>query len=330
MVEDDRTLAGLLLRHPVRAGLVGDSPALTGLFQQIQALAGVDIPVMILGEIGSGKENAARALHLNSLRSRGPFVVESGAALRGALVQRHLFGHTRGAFTGATSNVPGLLDTVDGGTLYLDEVAEISPECQALLLRVLKTGEYRPLGSPYARKSVFRLVSSTSCNLAALVGSGLFRRDLFYRLRAAVLQVPPLRDRRSDIPALADQVIRETSAHGERRGGRPVFTPEAEDALREHDWPGNVRELRNELLQAIALSDGKPISARSFRFLRERVPNGPHESARPRTLKHRIDAVEAGAIREVLKETGGNKAEAARRLGMTRRTLYRRLKRLRS
>lgn len=329
MVEQDRTLAGLLRRHPVRAGLVGDSPALTGLFQQIQALAGVDLPVMIQGEIGSGKENAARALHLNSVRSKGPFVVESGAALRGALFQRHLFGHSRGAFTGATANVPGLLDTVDGGTLYLDEVAEISPDCQVLLQRVLETGEYRPLGSPYPRKSDFRLVSSTSCNLAALVGAGLFRRDLFYRLRAAVLQVPPLRDRRVDIPALADQVIRETGSHGVGRE-QPVFTPEAEDALREHDWPGNVRELRNELLQAIALSDGKPIRARSFRFLREQVPSGPHESTRPRTLRHRIDEVEAGAIREVLKETGGNKAEAARRLGMTRRTLYRRLKRLRN
>ena len=318
-------LAKLLKAHPVRAGLVGESPALTEVLRRIQALANSDVPVLVVGEVGSGKESAARALHLNSARSGGPFIVESGAALRGGLFLRQLFGHARGAFTGATNSVPGLFDLADGGTLFLDEVAEIPLEAQVCLLRVLEFGEYRALGSPHLRRSDFRLVTSTTCDLKSLVGAGLFRRELYYRLRGALISVPPLRERLSDIPALSEQVIREVSENA-ATAGQPELSPSARQALQEYGWPGNVRELRNELCQAIALCEGRRIETSAFQFLRET----PLQTVvrRPQPLQHRISEVEAETIRDALMASGGNKAEAARRLGMTRRTLYRRLRKL--
>jgi len=323
--EHENALADLLKHYPVRAGLAGTSPAVTMLLKKIRSLARSNVPVLLVGEVGSGKENAARALHLNSDRSAGPFVAEAGAALQGGLFLRQLFGHARGAFTGATNTVPGLFDLADGGTLFLDEVGEIPLDAQACLLRVLECGEYRALGSPHLRRSDFRLVASTACNLSALVSTGLFRRELYFRLRGARLTVPPLRERLADIPALAEQFIREA---GESTSGaeRPELSRSARQALQEYGWPGNVRELRNELRQAVALCDGRQIETSAFTFLQDVPP--PPVSQGPKPLRHRISKAEADAIRDALTAAHGNKAEAARCLGMTRRTLYRRMRKL--
>lgn len=313
--------------HPVRAGLVGESPALRMFMRRLVRLARAEVPVLLEGEVGSGKENAARALHLNSARSAGPFVAERGATLRDPLFLRHLFGHRRGAFTGASASAPGLIETADGGTLYLDEVADIPLGAQSCLLRVLDTGEFRPLGAAHVSHSDFRLVASSSCDLRALVGVRSFLREFYFRLRGAVLLVPPLRSRRSDIVELAERFL--ATDCGADGVASPRLTTEVREALVSHDWPGNVRELRNELRQAVALSGGEPLTPDLLQFLRE-APL-PREGAghNPIGLSHRIRAAEAAAIEEALRASGGNKAEAARRLGLTRRTLYRRLERLR-
>ncbi len=321
----DSLLRRLMDDSPVRAGLVGESAALSTLFEKLRRLARSDVPVLLQGEVGVGKECAARALHLNSQRSAGPFVAESGAALREELFMRHLFGHARGAFTGATATVPGLFDSADGGTLYLDEVAEVPLPVQACLVRVLETGEYRPLGSPHARRSSFRLITSSSSDLADLVASGAFRRDLYFRLRGAIVDVPPLRERRRDIMPLAEQVIREEA---QRLAITPAVVSEgARAALLAYGWPGNLRELRNEIRQAVALCGAEPLTPAAFQFLRETPPQRARESSGS-FLKAKVSDVEAAAIRDALRLAAGNKTAAARRLGVTRRTLYRRLERL--
>ncbi|MBI4879290.1 MAG: sigma-54-dependent Fis family transcriptional regulator [Planctomycetes bacterium] len=328
--ESATVLSNSLLRclmddSPVRAGLVGESAALRTMFEKIRRLARSDVPVLVQGEVGVGKENVARALHLNSQRSAGPFVAEAGAALREELFMRHLFGHARGAFTGATATVPGVFDGADGGTLYIDEVPEVPLAVQACLVRVLETGEYRPLGSPHARRSSFRLITSTSSDLRELVASGTFRRDLFFRLRGAIVEVPPLRERRRDILPLAEQVIREEA---QRLAVPPAFLSDgARAALVAYAWPGNVRELRNEIRQAVALCGEEPLTPAAFQFLREPLPRRARER-NGSVLKEKVSEVEAAAIRDALRLAAGNKTAAARRLGVTRRTLYRRLERL--
>ncbi len=308
----------------VRSGLIGESLAVSTLLHRVRRLAPSDIPILIVGESGAGKENVARALHLNSSRSAHPFASEACAVLREPFFLRQMFGHVRGAFTGATAAVPGILDAVDGGTLYLDEIAELSPLAQAALSRCLETGEYRPLGSASARRAEFRLVASTAADLDALSVSGLFRRDLYHRLRGAVIDVPPLRARRADILPLASRCIGEES----RRLGRapPSLTAEAQTALLSYSWPGNVRELFHEIRQAIAMTDSNDLTPSLFQFVRDPVkPRDPNEPRTTPWLRDRLGSVESEAIRDAMRLAGGNKADAARRLGLTRRTLYRRL-----
>lgn len=310
--------------HPVRAGLIGESPALRMTFARVQALASSDVPVLIHGEDGNEFEGVALALHWNSDRSTGPFVAERGANLREPVVLRQLFGHCRGAFTGANTSVPGLFDEANGGTLYLDEVADIPLAVQASLVRVLETGEYRPIGAASGSRSNFRLVASTTCDLKALVSSGAFRRDLYLRLRGAVLELPPLRERREDIPLLANQVLAEEGRRRRRPASR--LSQEAGAVLLAYDWPGNVRELRAELLQAAALVDESGnITPSLFQFPRDPVPAPFPADYATNGLRHQLRDVEAEAIQDALRLAGGNKSEAARRLGVTRRTLYRRL-----
>jgi DNA-binding NtrC family response regulator len=319
----ERLLLELATRHPVRVGLVGESPALAQMFETLLRFARSDLPVLVIGEVGAGKEAAARALHLNSRRARAPFVAERCAVLRDPLLLTRLCGHARGAFTGAHAACSGLLDVVDGGTLYLDEIADLSLAAQAVLVRILETGEFRPLGTGHARRVEFRLVASTAMDLRALVGSGLFRRDLYFRVRGAVLRVPPLRERRADVLPLADQVLKDV-ARSERRAPNELLDC-ARRALLDYDWPGNVRELRQELLQAIAVAGTGGIAVGELQFVREPAPATSQPAARRRSLQQQLGDVEAIAIRDALRIANGNKAEAARRLGVTRRTLYRRL-----
>ncbi len=310
--------------HPVRAGLVGESAVTRRLLRRIRRLARADLPVLVRGEIGAGKVNVARALHLNSAHSGGPLVIEVGAAFRDPLAARLLFGHQRGAFTGAITSVPGLLDEANGGTFFLDEIADAPLEAQAWLCRAFSGLEYRPLGAVRARRSRFRLVTSTSHDLRALVSTGRFRRDLYFRIRGAVVDVPPLRQRTGDLPEIAARILEEDAR---RRQVPPRRLSEAgRRALLEYAWPGNVRELTHELLQAAALcDDDEPIGPDRFQFVAEPPPDDPPPPARSAPLRRALGEVERRAIDEALRLAGGNKAEAARRLGMTRRTLYRRL-----
>lgn len=313
----------------VRVGLVGESPALRTLFCRVRKLADSDVPVLIVGETGTGKESVARALHHNSPRARGPFVAESCAVLSSSLFAQRLFGHARGAFTGAVATVPGLLDRADGGTLFLDEISDLALDAQGALVRALSCGEFRALGSSDTRRSDFRLIASTHCDLPALVRMGQFRHDLYWRLRGAIVRVPPLRERRSDIEELARQVHRELHL----RSRRPLapLSSEALEALKAHAWPGNVLELRQELLQAWATAQNESLGPSAFQFesLENVAPRAAsaHRGARA-TLPDLLGDAEARSIRDAMRLAGGNKAEAARRLGVTRRSLYRRLEKL--
>ncbi len=324
----ERLLRELKERDPIRNGILGDSPAVRVLFDQVLRLSRCQVPVLVVGEIGAGKEAVARAIHQNSDRSVGRFVAEAAANLRDPVLLSRVFGHQRGAFTGATTAVSGILDEADGGTLFLDEVADLSPAAQACLVRCLETGEYRPLGSAQVRHSDFRLIASTSADLRALVGTGNFRSDLYFRLRGAVLRVPALRERFADILPLAEQFLGER-AQRERRAPN-LLADCAREALVRYGWPGNVRELRQELAHAMIQADGGEITVAMLQFLRDPAPLPLPPEIRPqsRSLRSELGAFEESTIREAVRMAGGNKAEAARRLGITRRTLYRRLRQL--
>lgn len=325
----ERLLRELGDQHPIRNGLIGGSQPIETLLRQVFRLAQCTVPVLIVGEVGSGKELVARAIHLNSDRSSRKFVAESCAQLREPLFLSRLFGHQRGAFTGASNSIPGAFEEADGGVLYLDEVADLPLSAQACLVRALETGEYRALGGSDPRFSDLRVIASTTSDLRALVGSGLFRRDLYFRLRGAILRVPTLRDRRSDILPLAEHFVREIAAK-ERRAPNEIADC-ARRALVDYDWPGNVRELRMEIQQALAVAGSEAILAEMLLFLREPAPDRVAESlGARRTLKCQLGDYEAATIRDALHSCGGNKSEAARRLGVTRRTLYRRIEALRA
>lgn len=328
--DDPGTLrARLRAAHPVRAGIVGESARVRRFLDELIRVAMVDVPVLLQAEAGSEKECVALAVHRNSARSHGPFVGESCARLREPYDIRHLFGHVRGAFTGAGASVGGLLEEADGGTLYLDEVAELPPDTQACLVRTLETGEYRPLGAAAARFTDLRVIASTSVDLPSLVRLGRFRHDLYLILHGATLEVPPLRDRPADVLTIArDELarVRSRSDRGHGDGGGDSLPADVRTALLAHDWPGNVRELRQEIRQAAAMAGGGDLRVELLRFLRQPPPRPPRGTSGPaRGLRQDLADVETRAILDAIRGAGGNKAEAARRLGLTRRTLYRRL-----
>lgn len=326
----NRLLSELAVSPPVRAGLMGESPAIESLLQRVVRLARSQLPVLIVGEVGSGKENVARALHLNSERASASFIGEACSHLREPFLLGRLFGHERGAFTGAHAASPGLFELANRGTLFLDEIRDLSLTAQACLLRVLDSGEYRPLGSSEVRRSEFRLIAATAFDARSLVGAGLLRADLYFRLRGAVLRVPPLRERREDILELVEWILRET-ARTERRAPN-LLSDEARHALVSHRWPGNVRELRHEITQALIVADRGEITPEMLSFVSDPPPDPmpidrEGREAVVRTLRRDLGEYEEVTIRDALRLAGGNKAEAARRLGITRRTLYRRLRR---
>jgi PAS domain S-box-containing protein len=296
--------------------LVGSSPAMTSLFDQIRSLAPVDVTVQIRGETGTGKELVARALHAESHRADGPFVPVNCAALQANLAGSLLFGHRRGAFTGAVDDRSGYFETADGGTLFLDEVGDLPLDVQQQLLRVLETRRVARLGETTERPVDVRIVSATHRPLEENVRGGTFREDLLYRLRVARLDVPPLRERLSDLPVLA----RTLQQRAEVRMNLPAksLTDDALQALLTYDWPGNVRELRNAITSALIRASGPTIRASD---LPPEVGGSPDGSA-----FSPASAPEAERIRAALHETDGNRSAAADLLGISRSTLYRRLR----
>jgi two-component system response regulator HupR/HoxA len=298
-----------------------DSPlnAVCGLAEKI---AGHDLSVLINGESGTGKELLARAIHYNSPRTDGAFVVENCGALPDTLLEAELFGHKKGAFTGAHEDRIGLFQQADGGTLFLDEIGDTSPLMQVKLLRALQEGEVRPIGSPRPVRVNVRLIAATNRNLEADVASGRFREDLYYRIAGITLTMPPLRDRPQDIPLIVEALLKKSVLAGRRFGSL------AQDKLRRHRWPGNVRELHNEVLRALALSETEEIGIEALSPRLGEAPPPPAPDMTGATLKEQLEQLEAGLVREALQRHRGNKSRAANELGLTRVGLRMKLDRL--
>ncbi|HEV3059797.1 MAG TPA: sigma 54-interacting transcriptional regulator [Vicinamibacterales bacterium] len=296
--------------------VVGQSPEWRQVLRSAAQVAWTDTTVFLQGESGTGKEVLARFIHQASPRKHGPFVAINCAALPEQLFESELFGYERGAFTGALQAKAGHIELASAGVLFLDEVSEMSPMAQAKLLRVLQEREFRRLGGTRLIKANVRVIASSNRDLRRAVSEGSFREDLFYRLQVFDIRIPPLRERRGDIPLLTDAFLREfeRSSGGSSAG----LTQDARAALVGHDWPGNVRELHNALERAVILCDGGLITA-------EHLPVQVSSVVAPRRLP-RLSDIERRTIAEVLSESEGNKSKAARRLGITRTQLYCRLR----
>ncbi|HSE03186.1 MAG TPA: sigma 54-interacting transcriptional regulator, partial [Methylomirabilota bacterium] len=303
-------------------GLIG---APTGLRQAVDLARKVldtDTTVLLLGETGTGKELFARLIHHNGPRRAAKFVAQNCGALPESLLESELFGHTRGAFTGATAERKGLFEEADGGTIFLDEVGEMSPGMQLRLLRVLQEGEIRRIGASAARTVDVRVLAATNTDLEADLEAGRFRKDLYYRLNVFPIRLPPLRDRVEDIPTLAEHFLR---VYRERaRRAVPSISPEAMRCLRAYPFPGNVRELENEIERAVALAD--PGQAIAVEHLSERVRNTAGRPAAAQTLNDAIEQLKRRMIEDALRECG-SKTRAAERLGLTRQSLQQMLRR---
>jgi transcriptional regulator with GAF, ATPase, and Fis domain len=314
-------------------GLIGRSPPMRKLFQHILRAATSEATVLIEGESGTGKELVARSLHENSNRCRGPYVRLHCAALAESLLESELFGHARGAYTGATTARAGRFEAAHTGTLLLDEIGEISPAIQVKLLRVLQEREVERLGENAPRKVDVRIIAATNRNLLEMVRAGTFREDLYYRLRVLPIQTPTLRSRREDISLLVQHLLSEM---GSQYGRSLEISPEALQALEKYDWPGNIRELTNALEFAIVQSDGPNILPSHFPpEIHNQIAAPVYQAAGVEAARnmpmayyhsHMQPDEEKEQIVRTLKETGGNKAAAARMLGMSRTTLWKRLK----
>jgi transcriptional regulator with GAF, ATPase, and Fis domain len=309
--------------------VVGPSPATGELVDQLDAVAGEDVTVLILGETGTGKEVLAREIHRRSRRSGGPFVAVNCMAFGGEVVASELFGHEKGAFTGATERRLGRFELADGGTLFLDEVGELSLELQVKLLRVLQERSIERMGGARPIAVDIRVVAATNKDLGEAIQAGTFREDLFYRLNVFTLHPPPLRDRRADIVVLADAFV---GAAAKRMGKEvPAITDEAVEALRAHDWPGNVRELSNVCERALVLARGGDIDAKSLGLGPPGAGPGaaPAGSAGsffeglPKELNAAKEIFEGEFLRRALERADGNISAASKELGVPRSTIYR-------
>ena len=303
-------------------GLIGAPTGLRRAVDLARKVLDTDTTVLLLGETGTGKELFARLIHHNGPRRAGRFVAQNCGALPESLLESELFGHTRGAFTGATAERKGLFEEADGGTIFLDEVGEMSPGMQLRLLRVLQEGEIRRVGASAARTVNVRVLAATNTDLDADLEAGRFRKDLYYRLNVFPVRLPPLRERVEDIPTLAEHFLR---VYRERaRRAVPSISPEAMRCLRAYPFPGNVRELENEIERAVALAD--PGQAIGLEHLSERIRSIGGRPEAPRTLNDAIEQLKRRMIDDALRECG-SKTRAAERLGLTRQSLQQMLRR---
>ncbi|MGB2713547.1 MAG: sigma-54 dependent transcriptional regulator [Vicinamibacterales bacterium] len=316
--------AGLAQSAPLPAGatvapgLIGRTAGMVAVYKQIAHAADSMAPVLVVGESGTGKELVARAIHDNSARAKRPFVAINCAAIPETLLESELFGHTRGAFTGAVADRKGIFEQAHGGTVLLDEIGDTSLALQVRLLRVLEESEVRPVGSTRALRVDARVVASTNADLEQAVSAGRFRQDLFYRLSVIVIHLPPLRDRRSDIPLLIESFLQDAC----RRAGRRVdVSPDAIDALTAYDWPGNVRELENTIERLVVLGRASTIEVADLPpgLIADRTP--VHE--RLFSDLPSLEELERRYLLHVLSTVAGNRTRAADVLGVDRRTLYR-------
>lgn len=308
---------------------IGQSLPLLEMLQQIEKMAASDAPLFIQGESGTGKELVARALHKIGMRRTGPFIGENCAAISPSLLDGELFGHTRGAFTGANVERAGLIESSHGGILFLDEIGEMPMELQSKLLRVIQEREVRKIGSNRTQKVDFRLFTASHKNLEKEVESGRFRADLRFRVDVLHLKVPPLRKRREDIPLLCQYFLRNYCRRITKKP--PSFSPDALTVLISSQWKGNIRELQNEM-ERLAASGKDRILAEdlSSSLTRNGLPHPIAQRLRSElgtNLRKLEEVVLGGIVREVLTETEGNKARAARILGIPKTTLYRRMER---
>jgi len=309
--------------------IVGDSPGLERVLHQIERVAPTASTVLIRGETGTGKELVAHAIHLNSPRCDGPFVKVNCAALSPGVLESELFGHEKGAFTGAVSRRMGRFELADGGSLFLDEVGDIPPEIQVKLLRVLQEREFERVGGEETIKIDVRVVSATHRNLEALVSSGAFRQDLYYRLNVFPIELPPLRERPTDVPLLVQHFITRFSPVTGKRVAR--VDESFMDTLMAYPWPGNVRELENLVERAMVLCSEGVLTGEDLQFNPAIPAEGavvvtPPPVVEPRPLPGLLQDEEKKGILRAIEASGGNMAAAARLLGMNRSTLYYRLR----
>ncbi len=318
--QENRVLREQLRSKPGFGGLIGVSARMQRVYRMIERVSQHSYPVLILGESGTGKELVARSAHFQGPRKHRPFVPVDCSALVPTLIESELFGHVKGAFTGAQQNKPGLLEAADDGTLFLDEIGDLPVDMQAKLLRALQEREVKPVGSNERVPLRARVIAATNRDLDAAIRGGTFRQDLYFRLNVVQIKLPPLRERRSDIPLLVNSFLEKFSVPDQ-----PAHTVSDETLARlmAYDWPGNVRELENSIQRGIAMGSGTVVQ---FNDLPSNVLNDGGKHAADESEMVPLMVLERRAIFRAMRETNGDKLAAARMLGIGKTTLYRKLK----
>ena len=326
--EENRLLRETLGQQFDNQNIIGKSPAMLKLLETVSQVAPSEATVLISGESGTGKELIAGAIHFNSLRKDGPFVKINCAAITETLLESELFGHEKGAFTGADRRKEGRFRQAHGGTLLLDEVSEMSLMMQVKLLRALQEREFNRVGGEATIQVDVRVIAATNKDLMEQIDDGAFREDLYYRLNVVELEVPPLSHRKEDVPLLAQHFLATFVA--KNRKEIKGFTPKAMDNLIRYDWPGNVRELMNAVERGVVLARTDYLDVTDFSFMQNSMLQTDQDSADSAALSVKgdvpLEEIEKAAILSTLQAAGGNKSEAARRLGITRKTLHKKLK----
>jgi len=335
--EERQTLRRAMSRAVDRGAIIGRSDVMQQVFRLVDQVAPARSTVLITGESGTGKELIAKAIHEASARAQKPFVTVNSSNIPSELLESELFGHTRGAFTGAVAAKKGLFEVADGGSIFLDEIGDIPPETQVRLLRVIQEREFTPLGDTSPRRVDVRIIAATNIDLKEAVRQGTFREDLYYRLSVVPIELPPLRDRREDVLALAQHFIRKYNEENGRRVSEQI-APDVLALLESYTWPGNVRELENAIERAVVIAPGDEVTRECLRTeisdpetaraaMREGAGGaGALDLSRGVNFYDEVRRFEIDLIRRALEQTGGHQSRAARLLGMNATTLNSKIK----